>query len=210
MESSSYALPAYQWAAEGWILNMKAWPLNAESRGKSPSLIGSGTFPVSEGNIRKSISKNIKKKAAKYGDLDAPLAIAVNAIYGGLLEVDEEEALLGTKAFVVSPDSGSVTVKRVGSDGVWLGNTGPKGLRCSAAWIFRNLRVSSLGESPSTVYFNPWANNPGPTFLQGFDHAKIINFEFVRAKNVELREMLRLGKAWSRDPPYALDQHQTY
>ena len=199
IQHSIQALPTYRWSAEGWALNIKAWPLPPESRGKSPLLIGGGTIPGSEGNITTSIQRNIKKKAAKYGELDAPLVIAVNVIGGGLIEDHEEEALLGKQVFVIPKGSDYATVQRVRPDGLWYGNGGPKGLRCSAAWVFNNLRVSSLGSTSSNVYFNPWAANPGPSFLESFNYAKIVGFEFVRSEGIEVHEILRLAEGWPRE-----------
>ncbi|MFL1484886.1 hypothetical protein [Marinobacter sp. LN3S78] len=197
--SSNYKLPTFQWSDQGWRLKIKAWPLNPQSRGKSTSLIGSGSIPSPKGDATQSIHKNIKKKARKYGDLDAPLVIAVNVLAGGVSEINEDEALLGKKAFVVSGGARSITMERVKPEGAWLGNSGVQGLRCSAAWIFNNLRVSSLAEASSTVYFHPWATNPAPSFLERFTHATVENSDFVRSERVELRQTLGLGAGWPRE-----------
>ncbi|MBV9660426.1 MAG: hypothetical protein JO337_04650 [Acidimicrobiales bacterium] len=78
------ALPSLDWDDEGWYLEFHALPLKEEARGKARSalgMLGPGEAVVVD-NVT-GIRRALDSKKNKYGQLDAPLVVAVlsNTIY---------------------------------------------------------------------------------------------------------------------------------
>jgi hypothetical protein len=94
------------------------------------------------------LRRKIKKKAARYGDLDMPYLVAVLALGDHVRACDVEQALLGTGAR---------------DHAVWHGPGGPCNTRLSGVLVARGLRstdLSAASAAPPTLWRNPWALRP--------------------------------------------------
>ena len=104
-------------------------------------------------------SKSTKKKARKYGKLDAPLIVAVNArdmFYNG--KIHDMEVLFGKERLLYSkenPDLPPVPDRE--PNGVWSQDMG-----IDAVWRFQRVDILNFYHNASAcLYINP----TGPTWL---------------------------------------------
>lgn len=180
-----------QWSHDGWNLKIHAIPLAPESRGKSTNLIiiyGMGGGMV---DAWSPIRDAVRFKGNKYGDLDLPLIVAVNLDRFHLKEIDEMQALFGQEKVVFN--RGCAPELKREPNGAWFGK---HGARVSAAWIFNDLKASSLAVIKNTIYFNPWAVSPAPDSLKCFPFAFLENGKMQWNEGLSFREIFDLNKQW--------------
>lgn len=94
------------------------------------------------------LRRKIKKKAARYGDLDMPYLLAVLALGDRVCERDVEHALLGA-----APRDHAV----------WHGPGGPCNTRLSGVLVGRGLRSTdpfAVAAATPALWRNPWASRP--------------------------------------------------
>ncbi|HXE45609.1 MAG TPA: hypothetical protein VN635_10450 [Conexibacter sp.] len=108
---------------------------------------GAGAARAAVNDVRP-LRRKIKKKAARYGDLDRPYLLAVLALGDRVCERDVEHALLGA-----APRDHAV----------WHGPGGPCNTRLSGVLVGRALRsadpVAAAAATPA-LWRNPWASRP--------------------------------------------------
>lgn len=109
---------------------------------------GVGAFGGRVNDVRP-LRRKIKKKAARYGDLDRPYLLAVLALGDAVRERDVEQALLGASER---------------DHGVWRGPGGPCNTRLSGVLVARGLRSSdprpAAPVAQPALWRNPWALRP--------------------------------------------------
>ncbi len=94
------------------------------------------------------LRRKIKKKAARYGQLDRPYLLAVLALGDAVCEQDVEHALLGASRH---------------DHAVWHGPGGPCNTRLSGVLVARSLRSTdplAAAAAMPTLWRNPWALRP--------------------------------------------------
>ncbi|MBS1868284.1 MAG: hypothetical protein JSS99_01325 [Actinobacteria bacterium] len=94
------------------------------------------------------LRRKIKKKAARYGELDRPYLLAVLALGDGVRERDVEHALLGAGER---------------DHAVWHGPGGPCNTRLSGVLVGRGLRSTEpfrAATAMPALWRNPWASRP--------------------------------------------------
>jgi len=186
------------WSHDGWNLQIRPIPIKPERRGKSSNLIGIGGFGGGWADAWSPIRDAIKFKGGKYGDLNAPLVVAVNLDSFHLDRIDEMQALFGEEQFVFSPGVDTEPEMRRALNGAWQGRNGPQYSRVSAAWLFNDLQASSLATRNGTVYFNPWATMPAPESLKCFPFATPDENKMTWHEGLSLREIFGLHEEWPR------------
>lgn len=137
-------------AFDDWVAEVEAIALDdalARPCGRTqlvPRGVGGG--PV---NDVRPLRRKIKKKAARYGELDRPYLLAVLALGDHVREHDVERALHGAGAH---------------DHAVWRGPGGPCNTRLSGVLVARGLRSTDpLPTAPAaqpTLWRNPWALYP--------------------------------------------------
>ena len=159
------ALPRWQFEYEGWKIEFRPIPKKTESRGK-PGVrpIGMTSYGFRCEDHRTPIRESIVDKAGRYGELDLPYIIALNAVKP-VDQVDIMEALFGKEQFVVS-FSQSEPVKPIQSemsrapDGVWTSPSGPRYTRLSGVLLVNRFTLWSLQGTHLRLFHNPWAQKP--------------------------------------------------
>lgn len=138
------ALPSFAWEDEGWRLEFHALPLRDEVRGKPRSalgMLGPGEAVVVD-NVT-GIHRALDSKKSKYGQLDAPLVVAVlsNTMYP-TKDYEFEQALYGVSSY--RPHESPHHPDSLFREGFWLTKTG---------WRYGNVPqvVTAAGLSPWTV-----------------------------------------------------------
>ncbi|MCU4187339.1 hypothetical protein K6U06_23455 [Acidiferrimicrobium sp. IK] len=138
------ALPAFAREDEGWRLEFHALPLRDEVRGRPRSalgMLGPGEAVVVD-NVT-GIRRALDSKKSKYGQLDAPLVVAVlsNTMYP-TKDYEFEQALYGVSSY--RPHESPRRPDSLFQEGFWL---------TKAGWRYGNVPqvVSAAGLSPWTV-----------------------------------------------------------
>jgi hypothetical protein len=156
--------PVKRLAFDDWVVDVEAIALCDEAARPSgcaqlvPRGIDGGAGSV---NDVRPLRRKIKKKAARYGDLDKPYLLAVLALGDRVCERDVEHALLG---------------RSERDHAVWHGPAGPCHTRLSGVLVARGLRstdpfaAEAVAAQPA-LWRNPWALLPLGLALQWRDAA---------------------------------------
>jgi hypothetical protein len=159
-ERGSRAAPSWIYQKGDFRLKFSVWPKSPATRDK-PGSTPIGIYPSEFGWDRggEILKKAVLKKVSKYGDLDRPYVIAVNAIgLWGADRIREMEALFGPEEVHWSIDTSDVEVRRK-PDGVWIGPRGPQRRHVSAV-LFTRVFPWNLPTAPLCLYHNPFAARP--------------------------------------------------
>jgi hypothetical protein len=137
-------------AFDDWIVDVEAIALDRDAARPCgwARLVPRGATGGRVNEVRP-LRRKIKKKAARYGDLDRPYLLAVLALGDAVRERDVEHALLGASQR---------------DHAVWHGPGGPCNTRLSGVLVARGLRSTDLlpaaPAAQPTLWRNPWASRP--------------------------------------------------
>jgi hypothetical protein len=190
------ARPELVWQHEAWRVRIRPIPVRVEARGFPRRLIGIRSLGAAWIDGWTPIRDAVRSKARRYGELDLPLVVAVNADTFNLDPIDEVQALFGQEQVVVT--MGAVHTERLerAPNGAWWGPSGPHGRKCSGAWLFKNLSPYTVARRSHTLYVNPWAHfAPPQSFLQ-MPHAIVANEGIKRVGGRSLSEVFELELTW--------------
>jgi hypothetical protein len=144
---------------EGWEFELEAIPrdetrpLPVEER----RVLAPRAAPCRDAVVNdvRPLRRKIKKKAARYGELDRPYLLAVLALGDFVEDRDVTHALLGAAA------AGCEAGGRARPDhAVWIGPGGPCNTRLSGVLVARGLTPARLATTMPTLWRNPWALRP--------------------------------------------------
>jgi hypothetical protein len=111
----------------------------------------------------------VNSKATRYGELDLPYVVAVNAMSEFAHEEDAVDALFGPLATIVRRTGGDEHEFARLPDGVWnserKGPGEPTNTRVSAVLSTERLTPWTGGQQRARLIMNPWAKNPLPPEL---------------------------------------------
>lgn len=183
------ALPRWQFEHEGWKIEFHPIPKKPEARGK-PGVrpIGMQSYGVQRVDHRTPIRDAIIDKAGRYGELDLPYIVAINAVEP-IDQIDIMEALFGKEQFTIT-FSETEPAKPIQSemsrapDGVWMGPSGPRYTRVSGVLLAARFTLWNVTSAYLRLYHNPWAQRPYLSVLarlaQGIlegNHIKMVDGE---------------------------------
>lgn len=190
-------LPEYRWQHEDWQVRIRAIPMKPEARGLARRLIGIRSFGAGWIDGWTPIRDAILFKSRRYGELDLPLVVAVNVDTFNLDPIDESQALFGQEQYVytIGQNQDEPRFERA-PNGAWRGPTGPRGRRCSGAWLFSNLSPYTLARRRHTLFLNPWAHLSVPASFLKMPHAVVMNGHIHHNSGTTLREALGLKESW--------------
>lgn len=136
-------------------------------------------------------------KAGRYGDLDAPYIVAVNALSTYAREDDAVDALFGTKVVSIRQTAEGFE-DRIGrdTDGVWYGPRGPINTRVSGVLSTERLGPWSLGQRRARLFVNPWARRPLVASPLAIDVREVRDERLHRTAGSSIAELLELPEGW--------------
>lgn len=156
-------------------------PLPKEKRGKS-NRRPLGIFPIElyYGGGEESIRDSINRKARRYGELDKPFIICVNALSIKTNSRDDvDSAIWGTLAFPINNNLMNLTTKSVHMpDGVFFDKNGPRRKHVSAVLI-NKVFPFNIPSSEYWLYENPFSK-----YKIDFDDLGL-KFNYVKDNYVE-------------------------
>lgn len=194
-------LPRGRFEHEGMRIEFFAIPKSPASRGK-PGIRPLGMHGPGEAFWVDDVSalrSAVARKASRYGALDRPYVIAVNAIDQRLDDIDIMEALFGRETFVLQKNDGDQRpvkpqlVRKL--DGVWRGTQGSN-TRVSAVAVASSLLPWTIRVSTPVLYHNPWARFPSLNALKELPHARPVENRLVKVPGNSFATLAGLSPHW--------------
>lgn len=169
-------------------------PVPKNTRQRDGRAIGGRTLPGGIISPEIAIKSAVEGKAGRYGDIDLPLVIAVNALEEFARVGDAIDALFGTLGVIVSEDGGTREVRN--PDGAWRGPRGPVYTRASAVLIVERLSAWSVGQRAMSLILNPWARNPIVGLPLGVEVREVVDDRLETQLGQSLSEIFGLPEGW--------------
>ena len=136
-------------------------------------------------------------KATRYGDLDLPYVVAVNAMSDYADEENAIDALFGSLAVVVRrTEAGYEDEPTRMPDGAWRGRSGSINTRVSAVLSTERLTPWSVGQRQARLIVNPCAQKPLPELSLGIDVLRVQAPVLRRFPGEDLRSLFGLPEGW--------------
>lgn len=192
-------LPTRQYVVEGWTLDFQAIPKSAKRRGRSGGrLIQFHHVGPHLVDARTPIRDAVRRKASRYGKIQRPYIVAVNAIGHFIDDIDIMEALFGKEIFSysVSPELQMSHQLTRRPDGVWTSQEGERNTRISCVLIGLNVFPYSVAVSELALYHNPWAQRRYNGLLSSLDEYLPQDARFEKKKGVYPRTIFQLNDSW--------------
>ncbi len=156
------AVPSWHYEHDGWRIEFRPIPKRPEARGR-PGVrpIGMRSSGAQSVDHRTPIRDAIVEKAGRYGEIDLPYIVAVNALEP-VDETDIMEALFGKEQYTISfsdEEPAEPTASRMSRvlDGAWTSSQGPRNTRVSAVLLATRLSPWNVPRAHLRLYHNPWA-----------------------------------------------------
>lgn len=194
------ALPSFEQAHHGARIRIEPVP-----RMKTRGALGERAIGARMGGVQLvedyiSIRNAVIKKANRYGALDLPYVVAVNAM-GQFSDEDHADfALFGTEAVVFNRNVHGELNHRFqrNPDGVWYGPHGPRKTGVSAVLSVERLTGWSLSQRRARFFLNPWAARP-LTVPCALDIRRVENDRLIKQKSQSVREILGIAENWPEE-----------
>jgi hypothetical protein len=171
---SGYGSPRWTYRDEGGFeLEITAVPKSPESRG-NPEVRPIGAYPgeVRWGDSRAVLKKSIDSKATKYGELDRPFVIAVNANWGTGRDV-VGKALFGSKAFHDESDGVWNPTRNTRLSGVLVTTVVPWNVHCAPLCLYHNPFAKQSCRDITWRIPQAIARDSGMQWLEGSNSAEL-------------------------------------
>ena len=194
-------VPAFVYEAFGCKFTITAFHRNR--RGEvGERAIGVRSMEPYWGTPGDGIRESVDKKASKYGELDAPFVVAVNATGEYQNEEDAFDALLGSPCVIVRRfEDGRVEQRESRNpDGVWRGKNGPRNTGLSAVLSTERLSPWSVDLRRARLIRNPWAARPLAAAPLKVDELNPVEGKFVKSEGSAFGVTFGLHKGWPEDP----------
>ena len=198
-------MPSFDFLHDGCTITVAPIPKSVKSRGNADirplGMHGPGEAAMIDD--RTPIKPAIEKKAGKYGELDRPFIVAVNALSSTVDRIDVMEALFGRERYVfhreMGPDEEPEMIRD--RDGSWLGPSGPRNTRVSAVLVGSCIQPWTVAAYVPVVYHNPWAQKPCTEQLRELASALPIGHEMPIQAGSAKTPFFNLPERW----PIGLD-----
>lgn len=155
------ALPKWKYSFEGWDITFFPIPKKPDARGKEGVRpLGMQSFGARWIDSSAAIRSSIEKKASRYGDLESPYIVAINALGGAVDRESVLEAAFGKERVIIN--TATLAVERVERDwnGAWISGGVPKNTRVSGILVAKKVCPWSFLHREMVLYLNPWAQRP--------------------------------------------------
>jgi hypothetical protein len=183
---------------DGVRLLITAVPKHRPAAGRA---LGGYSLPPRERDAHLRIRDAVAGKASRYGELDLPYIVAVNA-QGHYADCDDAfAALFGSDA--ATEQDGKWVPTRM-PDGALSGPRGPQNTRVSAVLSTERLGSWSIRQQRARLIHNPWAQRPLISRPFALEEWRPQGEHLVRSEGASLGEIFGLPEGWpegTRGPP---------
>lgn len=189
------SLPELKINNEQLEIDMSFVPKDRDKRHECEKFIGIYPMNTHVGGTEPSLRKSFEKKCNRYGELDKPFIVAINALgkwFSG--EYDAENTIWGSIALSYTDNPNEDKLIRV-KDGLFLHNKGPVHRNASAVLI-TNIMTFNIAVSNYWFGINPFANNTLDTkdFLLGYQYIKDSTIQ--TNNNMTIAEIFQIESNW--------------
>lgn len=199
-------VPHWRYEHDGWIVDFYPIPKSPKARGRPGSrpigVLADGEVHVL--NSHDAIRDTIISKANRYGEIDLPYVIAVNALGEHVENIDIMNALFGQEQIVVNFGWGPKDYKETRADnGAWRGPSGIQYTRVSAILIAHPLFPYNIPTAPIRLYHNPWAKRKYTSQLTQLpqavpEHSTGNTMTMPHKEGKSLAEIFNLSPEWPK------------
>lgn len=169
-----------------WVIEFGLMPRGARSRGRTGVRpLGIQFIPMHVIKSAEAIREAIRAKAKRYGSMDAPFIIAVNALCEHVDQHDETDALFG--------DLGPYGRY---PNGAWRDVRGPRNTRVSGVFIASRFEPWKLATTEVRLYHHPVAAMPYQGVLTRFPQEVVISGRITPSDGLTLRELFGVDEHW--------------
>ena len=153
------AFPKFEYVDGVWKLEFTAFPRRSKKRSEPHPALGAFFGEARWLSTWQVVRDRLLEKSSRYGVLDAPLVVAVNAAVFHLDKIDVMQALFGEERYLIRPDDPhhEPEMQRA-RNGFWWGPKGPKNTDIPGVMIGANLNPWTYGAHTLICYQNPWTN----------------------------------------------------
>jgi hypothetical protein len=194
--------PPFKYEEHEATIQLRAWNRNKHA-GDDARAIGVRHFPITQIAPSKDVRSALKKKASRYGKLDLPYLVAINALGHHSREDAVIDALLGTPYVSISQSASGEKIIEEGraADGIWYGppdgqaqNTGLSGVLA-----FREIDPWNFASRSGLLVPNPWAVKALPATGFGVDELTFLGDADERANGKAMSSLLELPETWPEE-----------
>jgi hypothetical protein len=192
------SLPKFEFVHNGWEAIFQAIPRSPEKRGNPVNnIIGSMSGGARWLNTWESIRDSLMNKGNRYGDLDLPFIVAVNANVFHLDRIDIMQALFGQEQFIVNPNNTDAEprMKRA-PNGLWHWEQGTRYKRISGVLIGFDIKPWTYGVRELVLYLNPWANHVVEGEIRSLPVAQAENNKMIWQNGEYPKDILELPESY--------------
>ena len=196
--SGSEACPKLGYRDKDWRIQFTAFPRSLTKRDQPVgevvgAIVGAGGWLSTWQTVRDALLA----KASRYGRLDAPFVIAVNANVVDLDDIDVMEALFGKEQFIVDPHQPErqPTMER-SLNGFWRGPSGPRYTRVGGVLIGSDAKPWTYGVRSLTLYENPWAKAKVKGAITALPRKVARNGQMEAVSGLHPRDVLQLPASY--------------
>jgi hypothetical protein len=146
---------------------------------------------------QEAIRNALLAKVSRYGQLDAPYLIAINAMDDHADEESVVDAAFGTPGVSVrhTPSGFEERGARDG-DGVWLGPRGPVNTRVSGILSTERLTPWTLAQCRARLVLNPWSRYPLLDPPLPIDRLSVRGEHLRSTRGLSVRKLFDLPEGW--------------
>jgi hypothetical protein len=193
--------PPFVWDEHGAKIQVSAWTRN--KRDEAGGAIGVRWFPLVRVDPSREIRPALKKKASRYGKLDHPYLVALNALSSRHRESAVIYALLGTPyvRFTTGPDGKEIVKELRRPDGIWYGppDGEPQNKRLSGVLALMSIDPWNFASKTGLLIPNPWAEKPLPQLALGTAELTVVGDGYERKEGEPMHELVGLPAAWPEE-----------
>lgn len=191
-------LPNVNFVHDGLRLTFYPIPKKPSARGK-PGIRPLGMYSTGSAYAvthKDDLKRALRKKVARYGELEKPYVVAVNFVAGHPDDFHALDALLGQERFLLQGDQ--VVPAERARDGVWFGRSGPTNTRLSAVMVLPDLNPWSVAARIPRVYHNPWAEHPITQEFAAFPSYVVGDGELKLRQGDQVAPLFGLPQGWPK------------
>jgi hypothetical protein len=194
-ESAGQATP-FIYEEHGAKIRLRAWTRNKWKEGGRA--IGVRHSPIMRIAPHQHIHTSLKRKASRYGLLDHPYLLALNAIAAFHAENAVLDALLGTPYVEISTGSNGKEIRDLRKpDGIWFGPGGqPQNTRLSGVLALARVDPWNFASKGGLLIPNPWATKPFPQIGLGTAELTVAGDTYKRLEGSAMSVLLGLPASW--------------
>jgi hypothetical protein len=196
LDDTAIDKPHFVYDEHGLRITVRPFPRrNRQVVGRS---IGVRHFPVQEVTVDQDIRAGLEKKASRYGNLDHPYVVAINALGRFHREDEALDALFGASHTAVSelPDGTFRTQDVRKPDGIWFGPQGPRRKGLSAVLSTEQIDPWNFATRRARLIRNPWSTKPLPPLSLGVDEFHLVDDAFRRTDGAIMGRIFGLPDGW--------------